>query len=186
MNSKKLGILSALTASICCVGPLVLILLGLGGLGLGAVIGKFHWYFILGAALLLAFAWANFFKEKKSCETQACTMEGKKMTRNILILASVVVMTFSGLNLYTYTKASPTKEASQAGVQILIPVKGMTCFTCETAVKSAVNKLDGINRVEASAKDQNALVAYDPEKTSLAQIVDAINQTGFEAEKPKL
>src|SRR3989338_3584349 len=105
MKAKGLGILSALPASICCLGPLLLILIGLGGLGFGAIIGKYHWYFILGSALLLAFAWRRYFKEKNSCESARCEMEGKKMTRNILLLASAVVLTFVGLNVYTYARA---------------------------------------------------------------------------------
>ena len=81
MKAKGFGILSALTASVCCLGPLLLIALGLGGLGLGAALGKYHWYFILGAALFLSFAWRSYFREKKSCDSGLCEMEGKKMTR---------------------------------------------------------------------------------------------------------
>lgn len=186
MKPKTLGIFSAVTASVCCIGPLALILLGLGGLGLGAVIGKYHWYFIVGAAVLLSLGWRSYLKEKRSCETKQCEMEGKKMTRNVLMLATLVVMTFAGLNAYTYAKASPLSNFATSGVQVSIPVKGMTCFTCEIAVQSAVQKLPGIEQVNASVKEGVAVVAYDPKKTSLGEIVAAINQTGFKAEKPQL
>ena len=186
MKAKDLGILSALTASVCCLGPLLLIVLGLGGLGLGAVLGKYHWYFILGAALLLAFAWRIYFQEKKSCESNLCEMEGKKMTRNVLLAASAVVLVFAGLNVYTYAKGSLKGSSVISGAQVSIPVEGMSCFTCEIAVQTAVKKLPGISEVKASAKEGKALVSYDPAKTSLDQSINAINQTGYKAEKPKL
>ncbi len=185
MKAKNLGILSALTASACCVGPLLLILLGLGGLGLGAVIGKYHWYLIAMAAALLSLGWYLYLKEKKSCEKEACEMKNKGVTRNILILASAVVLGFAGLNVYTYAGGDRQINA-QTGTQITIPVKGMTCATCELSVNSAVKKLPGVFDVKASAKNQTALVSYDPDKTSLDEIISAINKTGYKAEKPKL
>lgn len=187
MKAKGLGILSALTASACCLGPLLFIALGLGSLGLGAVLGKYHWYFILGAALILGFAWRSYFREKRSCESAHCEMEGKKMTRNVLALASAIVLTFAGLNLYTYAKGDVAEEVSQReGARVSIPVEGMSCFTCEIAVQSTVKKLPGVYEVKASVKDRQAIVSYDPQKTSLDQIVAAINETGYKAEKPKI
>lgn len=187
MKAKGLGILSALTASVCCLGPLLLIFIGLGGLGLGAVLGRYHWYFILGAALLLGFAWRSYFRERKSCESNLCEMEGKKMTRHVLALASAMVLIFAGLNLYTYAKGGVADEVFQRkGVRASIPVQGMSCFTCEISVQSAVKKLSGVYQVKASAKDKLAIVSYDPQKTNLDQIVSAINQAGYKAEKPKL
>lgn len=186
MKAKGLGILSALTASICCLGPLLLIVLGFGSLGLGALFGKYHWYFILAAVLFLAFGWHGYFKEKKSCESAHCQMQGKGMTRNILTIATLLVMTFAGLNVYTYAKGISKEGFSKSGVQVSIPVKGMTCFTCEITVQSAVKKLPGVAEIKTSAKDGVALVSYDPEKSSLDQIVEAINKTGYKAEKAKL
>ncbi|MBI2166941.1 MAG: cation transporter [Candidatus Omnitrophica bacterium] len=184
MKAKGLGILSALTASVCCLGPLLLIVLGLGGLGLGAVLGRSHWYFILGAAFLLAFAWRRYFREKNSCESAHCEMEGKKMTRNVLFFATAVVLTFAGLNLYTFAKGNAGENLVKSGAQVSIPVEGMSCFTCELAVESAVKKLPGIHQAKASAKDKIAWVNYNPQETSLDQIVEAINQTGYQAAEP--
>lgn len=42
MTPDRLGILSALFASVCCLGPVLLVVLGLGSLGLGAFLGRYH------------------------------------------------------------------------------------------------------------------------------------------------
>ncbi|NIR93588.1 MAG: hypothetical protein GWO08_07910, partial [Gammaproteobacteria bacterium] len=102
MQAHKLGILSAITASACCIGPLLVILLGLGTLGLTTFFSQYHWVFIgLGAALLAA-AWDYYYREKKRCASEQCEFRNKKVTRNTLIGASLVVLIFAGLNIYTY------------------------------------------------------------------------------------
>lgn len=102
MKAKNLGIFSAIFASICCVGPVVLILLGLGTLGIGAIIGKYHWWFLSAGILLIIIAWRYYFKEKKTCDLRACQMENKKLTLFILVIATLIVIFFIGLNLYMY------------------------------------------------------------------------------------
>ena len=108
------------------------------------------------------------------------------MTRDILVLASAVVLIFIGLNFYTYAKGSRGVPISEAGVRVSIPMEGMSCFTCEMTVQSAVKKLPGVYQVKASARGKAAIVSYDPQKTTLDQIVAAINGTGYKAEKPKI
>jgi mercuric ion transport protein len=102
MKVLKLGILSVAIASICCVGPLLLILLGLGSLGIGAVIGKYHWYFIAAALLLLTFTWGSYLQEKKTCGLKVCKMENKKVTLLTLIISTLIVAIFAALNIYNY------------------------------------------------------------------------------------
>lgn len=46
------AILAALAASSCCVGPLVLVALGVGGAGGLAVMGAYRPYFLVGTATL--------------------------------------------------------------------------------------------------------------------------------------
>ncbi len=184
MKARSIGILSALTASVCCLGPVVLILLGLGGLGIGVAIGRYHWYFMAAGILLLAVGWASFFREKASCDKEACKMEGKEITRGVLAAASIVVLFFIGMNVYTYASEKSISLTSLEGASAQIPVSGMTCFSCEIAVESAVKKLDGIHEVKASAKNALVLVSYDASKTSLEEIRDVINRTGYKTQSP--
>lgn len=190
MKASKLSILSAFVASICCIGPLVLILLGLGSLGIGAVIGKYHWYFIAGALVLIIFAWRSFFKERKTCNLKGCQMENKKITLITLTIATLIVAIFVALNVYTYAMQKDyLKEKGEAvSVEtktVNIPVEGMTCFTCEVTVSTALKKTDGVINAKASAKEGIASVNYNPNKTDIEQLIEAINKTGYKANIPK-
>lgn len=167
MKPGRLGMLSALVASLCCVGPVVLVLLGLGGLGVGAMLGRFHGWFLLGAMMLLGFAWRRYTKETRRCRAASCEMAQGKTTRGVLTLASAVVALFVGLNLYTYAGQHRYAQPRATGdtrsfASVAIPVEGMTCFTCQLAVEAAVKTLPGVREVRADVMSQRATVSYDP------------------------
>ena len=188
MKAKNLGIFSAIFVYICCIGPLVLILLGLGTLGMGVVIGKYRWWFAEGGVLLIILAWRYYFKEKKSCNLNACQAENKKATQITLIVATIIVVFFVGSNLYVYLGKSNNTAPLLSSVNlesVVIPVEGMTCFTCEIMVSSSLKKINGVVKATASAKEGKAKVTYNPSKTNIKQLIEAINRTGYKASMPK-
>ena len=95
MKAWTLGLLSALTASACCLGPGVLALLGLGSLGLGATVGRYHHWFLGAAVVLLAVAWQRFFREAARCRTAGCRMARGGLSGFALLIASLVVLFFA-------------------------------------------------------------------------------------------
>ncbi|MCQ9204880.1 MAG: mercuric transporter MerT family protein [Omnitrophica bacterium] len=188
MKSIKMGILSAISASICCIGPIILIALGFGSLSLGAVINKYHGAFLTVGILLILFSWIRYIKEKKNCHIKKCQMENKKITLITLIITTSIVSFFLILNFYTYAARPLVVDSFTLLADtktVLIPVKGMTCFTCEVSVSSALKRVNGVISVRASAKEGIALVNYEPDKTGLSQLIKAINNTGFKASLPE-
>lgn len=187
MKAHRLGVLSGVVASVCCLGPPLLILLGLGTLGLGSFFGKYHWYFILAGMFLLSIAWGSYFKEKRRCTTEGCKMIKEGTTKSILLLATVIVAVFVGLNVYTYARGQgDTTLSTQAEEkQITIPVTGMSCFTCELSVQNALGRLKGVKSSKASAKEGNVAVLYDPNQVMVKDLVATINKTGYNASFPK-
>ena len=190
MKASHMGITSAILASLCCLGPLLLVLLGLGTLGLVAFFGRYHWWFILGAIGLLSVAWRSYVKEKRRCAMAQCEMASGKTTKWTLTLASAVVVAFVGLNLYTYVSQSHRVAMTSPGPSshlstVKIPVEGMTCFTCELTVESSLKRLPGVQRVDAKVTEQAAYVQYDPAHVDVDALITAINKTGYHAKPPR-
>lgn len=184
MKSIRTGVISAISASICCIGPLILIALGLGSLGIGTVINKYHWVFLAAGVLLIIFSWRKYFKEKKKCDIKKCQIENKRATLITLIIATAIVLSFMGLNLYTYIGAPINADqiVSVVGSRtIIIPVEGMTCFTCELTVSLTLKKMDGVIDARSSAKRGNVEVVYDSKRTNISRLIEAINKTGYKA-----
>ena len=65
------GVIAAIAASLCCVGPLVLVMLGIGGAWVGnlAVLEPFRPYFLGAAIIALFFAWKKIYRAPAA----ACT-----------------------------------------------------------------------------------------------------------------
>lgn len=190
MKAGKLGILSALFASVCCVTPLILVLLGLGSLGIGAVLGRFHWWFLGAALVLLTTAWRRYFQERRRCATERCEMASGTPTRWTLLVASLVVTAFVGLNLVTFAsqrqQTAPTPDGRPTtATDVAIPVAGMTCLTCELTVESSLKRLPGVAGAEANVAQQRVTVQYNPAQVTVEQLMAAINQTGYQASRPQ-
>ncbi len=96
MRTWMLAACSALAASACCLGPAILALVGLGSLGIGAVLGRSHQWFVWVGMALLAAAWWRFVRELIRCRTTRCRMAHGRLTGLVLLIASLVVLFFAG------------------------------------------------------------------------------------------
>ena len=72
----------------------------------------------------------------------------------------------------------PEVETAQL-VETTINIGGMHCDMCVSSVGKGINELDGIESVEVSLNDSNAVVKYDAQKVELAQIEKAIEKRGY-------
>ena len=95
MKTWVIGLLSAVTVSACCLGPAVLALLGLGSLGIGATVGRYHAWFTGIAVVFLAVGWRRYVKELRRCRAQPCQVAQGKLAKWSLITSSVVVAMFA-------------------------------------------------------------------------------------------
>ena len=58
-------------------------------------------------------------------------------------------------------------------------VEGMHCHLCTTAVKQAISKLDGVDKVSARLNTKEVTVVYN-EKVKVEDILKAIKTTSYE------
>ncbi|XP_076888999.1 putative copper-transporting ATPase HMA5 [Bidens hawaiensis] len=72
-----------------------------------------------------------------------------------------------------------TKEKSTQICRILI--KGMTCTTCSSTVESALRAIPGVYGAQVALATEEAAVHYDPITVSHDQLMETIEDTGFEA-----
>jgi Cu+-exporting ATPase len=63
----------------------------------------------------------------------------------------------------------------------VIGIEGMTCASCVRAVEKALTRLDGVETAGVNLAANNAVVTYDPEKTSIADFKRAVAAAGYKA-----
>jgi mercuric ion transport protein len=90
------GGLAAILASTCCLGPLVLVALGLSGAWIGnlTLLEPYRAFFIAAALVALFFAGRHIFRPAQACEPGAvCAMPRSQRVYKILFgIASALVL----------------------------------------------------------------------------------------------
>ena len=69
-------------------------------------------------------------------------------------------------------------------MHVTLPVEGMTCAACQANVQRALTKAPGVTKAAVNLMMHEATVHYDPAATDPAQLVAAINDTGYVSRLP--
>lgn len=182
-----MGIFSAITASMCCITPLLALLAGTSGMAASfSWLEPFRPYFIGMTVLMLGFAWFKKVKPSKDVSC-ACDANAKRKffeTKSFLALISVfaiMMILFPSYADIFYPDSNKEvviiRESNMKTAQF--EIEGMTCNSCAEHVKFELNKLEGIINASASYENKNAVVQFDNSKATLSQIENAINGTGY-------
>ena len=59
-------------------------------------------------------------------------------------------------------------------------VQGMTCASCERRLEEALSRVSGVVKAKASYSRSTVQVRYDSDRTTLDQLTDAIEATGYQ------
>lgn len=194
-KSASLGLFSSLAASLCCITPLVAAISGVSGVASTLLwIEPARPYLLGGSVLLLGFAWFQKLRPQKSKDCGCAVPKKRSMLQSTRFLTVVTVlamllMTFPSYAHLFYAQNVPvsanTTTPTTLSKEVAFFVKGMGCASCEPEVETAVGKLPGIHVVKASAVQKNTVVQFDPTKTSIEAIREAINSTGYIVQQVK-
>lgn len=99
----------------------------------------------------------------------------------ILAISTVLVMgALAGWT--TFAGDEPNQSEAESATTSTFRVTGMTCGGCEVGVRRVVNKLEGIEDVEASHEEGTATVTYRADEVTPDDIIAAIEELGYTAE----
>lgn len=188
-----LGLLTAISASLCCITPVLALLAGTSGLA-----STFSWldplrpYLIGLTVLVLGFAWYQKLKPQKQIDCDCDTAEKTPFIQTKKFLGILTV--FAGLMLAFPTYAhiffpqteNTTVVTDQSKIQTAeFKISGMTCSGCEEHVNQEVHKLTGIIKTTASYENGNAIIEFDQAQTGIEEIEEAIEKTGYSVTEKK-
>lgn len=207
------AIAAAFAASLCCITPLIFVLLGFGTLGAAAIFEPLRPYLMGGAVLLLSLAyyWIYFRSEAECAPGEECeTKPVSRASRFGLWFATFAVILFSLMPYLAApllesigakkTSASQTDDCCIADKstktanpsadnppanfeRVTFTVTGMTCVTCETAIRLSLEKTLGVKRADVSYERGNAVIDYDPNETTTEKLREVINGTGYKVKE---
>jgi mercuric ion transport protein len=194
------GLLTAITASLCCITPILALIAGTSGIASTfSWIEPFRPYLIGLTILVLGFAWYHKLKPKNEidceCETDNLTATkpgNPKFIQSKIFLGIVTVFAVIMLAFPYYSGVFyPNTEKQIIVVDKLniqsteFKISGMTCASCEEHVNHEVNKLNGIVTSKVSYENGNAIIEFDSTKTNETDITKVINSTGYKVTNKK-
>ncbi len=62
---------------------------------------------------------------------------------------------------------------------VTLDVPGMTCPVCPITIKKALNKVQGVSRVNVNYEKKQAVVTFDDTKADTKTLVEATTDAGF-------
>lgn len=198
-KSFSLGgaIIAALAASSCCIGPLILAALGIGGAGAFAVLGAYRPYILGATAALLATGFYFTYRKPRAATGDACGCEkpssagGRAGRAGLWIATGMVALFAAAPNLLAclnrqagHAQAVLTTSGVSSVEHAVIRVEGMDCEACATHIRGALTKAGGFHDLSLDLKGHAINVGYEPAPGRLQRYVTAINDLGYEASLP--
>ena len=92
------GLLAAIGASVCCLGPLVLVSIGVGGVWVSnlTALAPYRWVFILAALGFMGFAWHKIYRAPAAAQCEPGTLcvvpQTNRLYRVMFWLVSALVL----------------------------------------------------------------------------------------------
>ncbi|MFT4738217.1 MAG: mercuric ion transport protein [Cyclobacteriaceae bacterium] len=185
------SILTAFSASLCCITPVLALLAGSSGIA-----STFSWLdpfrpWLIGVTVLvLAFAWYQKLKPSTKgdldcdCEEyeKPSFWQSKRFLGMVTMIAAVMLLfPYYAASFYPEIKLSESRNINLESTYE-IKISGMTCTGCEEHVRLEVGKLSGISGLEVSYEKANAFITFNESETDIEKVKSAVGRTGYKVE----
>lgn len=186
MKSIVAGVIAAVTASLCCITPVLASISGVTG-----VAATFSWLdplrpYLIGITILtLGFAWYRKLKPAKTDPECDCEEENPSFWHSgkflIIVTSLAVFLLFFPVYAHIFYPENGSRQNLENGMEMVeLEIQGMTCTGCEAHAEQAVSELPGVSSSNASYKKSNMIVRFDNKSVDLKRIKEAVNSTGYQ------
>jgi mercuric ion transport protein len=177
------AVLTAIIASLCCIGPIAVATIGVGSIAAFSVFWEYRPYFIGLTAVLLGFAfYLTYRKREVACEDGTCKTESasrwSKMTVWFVALLAALAVAFPYI---TVTHAQEDDPSAISAASVVLKIDGMDCKGCAAGLEATLAHTKGIHKAKVLFDEGKGVVKYDPEVIQPEQIVELVDETGFTA-----
>ena len=185
------GVFAAISASSCCIPPVIALIAGVGGsASVLSWMDPFRPYLIGLAVIAIGYAWYSFLKFKNTDNCNCDVDEKPKWFQTKGFLIGITLFAAISISFPYYAHAFYPDNKKEVVItnashiqNVNFKVEGMTCASCEANIKYSVNKLEGILTISVSYEKGNAEIKFDTSKTSIDDIEKAVNSTGYKVIK---
>lgn len=182
------GVFAGIAASLCCIGPLLSLTLGLGSFAASVWFAQWRPVFLAVTFVLLGLAWCLTYRRPKAdCADGFCALPPGKAARISLWLGTLVALAvaiYPSLPVVNHQIDSAAIAVSDVKLRVLIP--SMDCPPCAKGIEASLSRAPGVKQAVVDYDTKAAVLIYDgsvPNRDKLLALIDA---SGFPAERSTL
>ncbi len=182
------SVITAIAASVCCIGPIVAVGLGFSAAGLAAAFEPVRPYFLGLTFVILGFAfYRSYRRPEENCATGVCEKPVSRRPQMLVLwLGAAIVVLFTAFPYYSgtlwktlgprfQTVAPGTAEVSSLAV---LTVDDLNCGGCVAAIQQTLSRLDGVRDLKFDYNANTATVRFDGKRVSAQQIEAKVKAAG--------
>lgn len=182
------GVFAGIAASLCCLGPLLALGLGLGGFAAAAWFATWRPVLLGVTFVLLGLAWyLTYRRPRAACAENSCAQPPGRVALVGLGLGTLVALGAAIFPALPTANRRVDASASAVGdASISVSVPSMDCPACATGLEASLRRVPGVKQVTVNFDSKLAALAYDPAVVSRDQLLAVIDASGFPAERSTL
>lgn len=181
-SASIFAVLTAVAASACCIGPAILLALGIGGLGFASILEPYRPYFLILTAIFLGSA---FYMAYRPLSAQACAADGacktpnRRRMRTFVWIASATALLAGA---YPYIAGARAETPIEEGIEtVFLDIEGMTCGACANHIKAELEKLPDVEGAVVLYPEGEAKIELGTSTVSEEELVEAVKRAGYSA-----
>ena len=179
------SVFAGIAASLCCIGPLLSLSLGLGSFAAAAWFAQWRPIFLGVTFVFLGLAWyLTYRRPKVDCEDGSCARPPGRTARVSLWLGTLVALAaavYPALPAAKHQINTAAVAAGDARFSVLIP--SMDCPPCAAGIEASLRRAPGVKQAAVDYDSKAAVLVYDPSITSRDKLLSLIDASGFPADR---
>jgi len=178
------AVAAAVGASVCCLGPLLLLALGVGGAWIGnlTAMEPYRPYWMAAVLVFLGLAFFRVYRKPReiACTPgSACSSDAGRRNKIILWIVTALVLGLLALPYAIPYAFAGGPDKPIATRKTVLSVRNMTCSACTVTVKKSLTRVDGVVDAKVTLDPPSAVVIYDPAKVGPKRLTEATTRAGF-------
>jgi len=182
------SIIAAVLASLCCIGPIVLVGLGVGSVAFFSRFDAYRPYLIAIALLLLVPAfYLTYRKREVKCEDGSCKIENAgKWNRISVWIAVLIVAGFTAFPYLGFAKEGQNQLNNNPKFQTVeLRINNMDCEACALGLQSELKRKNGIVDAYIYYKESKGVFKFNPKIITAKKISYFLTEDGYPAKTLK-
>ncbi|MGH8017293.1 MAG: heavy-metal-associated domain-containing protein [Opitutaceae bacterium] len=181
------AIAAGIAASLCCIGPLLALSLGLGSFAASTFFAQWRPVLLTLTFVLLGAAWYFAYRRPAAtCDDGSCARRPGRPMRLALWLGTIIAVASAAYPWVAGIGGGASDAAAvpiASGERFSVSVPTMDCAACATGIEASLRSVPGVRAARVDYGSKRADVVFDPAITSAAQLLASIDRTGFPADR---